>query len=214
MTGCPDRRGDLAAHLLNVLEPEETSEVQQHLRGCDGCAAELSELAGLPSLLALVPAERAGTGTDEPDVGFADRLVAVAARRQRLHRRRWLAGVAAGLIILGAAGALAVGLARAPAGGRSHAVATATGISARVTLQPKASGTAITVRISGVPGREECVLLAVARDGRHDIAGSWRASYTGTASVQGSTAIPESELARLLVDTSDGRQLIAIPLGR
>ncbi|MDA8045164.1 MAG: hypothetical protein M0Z30_08010 [Actinomycetota bacterium] len=214
MTACADRRGDLAAHVLGALGPAETPDLQRHLSGCEKCAAELAELAGLPGLLARVAVERVEAGNAEPDIGFADRLVATAARRQRARRHRWLAAAAAGLIVVGGAAAAATELARAPSGQQFHAADPATGVSVQVTLQPRPSGTAITLRITGVPDRANCVLLAVARDGRREVAGTWQASYAGAASMQGSTAIAEAQLARLVVDTSGGRQLVAIPVTR
>ncbi len=214
MTACADRRGDLGAHLLGILDPTEAAELEAHLSGCDSCAAEMAELAGLADLLALVDPDRVGSAPAGPDTGFADRLVAAAARRQRLRRRRWLAAAAVTALIAGAAATAGAELAGGPGRTPSHVAASAAGVSARFTLQPKASGTAISVRVSGVPAGQECILLAVARDGRRDIAGTWRASYTGTAAVQGTTAIPEDQLVRLVVDTSSGRQLIAVPVGR
>lgn len=214
MTSCADRRGDLAAHLLGALGAEESADLQRHLPGCAGCSAELAEMAGLPDLLALVPAERFGTGPAEPDAGFADRLVATAARRQRVRHRRWIAVASAVAILAGAAGVAAAELPDRPASQHLQAADGATGVSAQVTLQPRASGTAIALRISGVPDRAECTLLAVARDGRRDVAGSWQATYAGTATMAGSTAIPESQLSRLVVDTTAGQQLIVIPVAR
>lgn len=214
MTACADRRGDLGAHLLGVLEPAEVAGLEAHLSDCDSCAAEMADLAGLADLLALATPDRVGAVPAGPDAGFADRLVAAAAHRQRLRRRRWLAGAAAAAIVVGAAATAGAELVGSPAGTPAHAAATAGGVSARVTLQPRASGTAITVQVSGVPAGQECVLLAVARDGRREIAGTWRASYAGTAAVQGTTAIPEGQLVRLVVDTSDGHQLVAVPVGR
>lgn len=210
MTACVDRRGDLAAHLLGCLEPAEEREFRAHLAGCAGCTAELAEMSGLPDLLDLVPVDRVGAAPAEPDVGFADRLVAVAARRQRVRRRRWLSAAAAIVIIVGGAGAAAGELASGQTVQRFHAADARSGVSAQVSLQPSASGTSIALRISGVPDRADCTLVAIARDGRRDVAGSWQASYTGTASMQGSTAIAEAQLARLVVQTSAGQQLIAI----
>ena len=46
-----------AAYVLGALSPVERREYEEHLAGCPACQAAVSELAGLPGLLAQVPPE-------------------------------------------------------------------------------------------------------------------------------------------------------------
>ena len=48
---CPDAASDLGAYVLGALEPGERRRVEEHLRSCPACAAELAEFAALPGLL-------------------------------------------------------------------------------------------------------------------------------------------------------------------
>jgi hypothetical protein len=100
------------AYLLGSLSPADRRAFEAHLATCSACAASVSELAGLPGLLARVPAEQAlalvpsaaaagpGAAADADDtaparVGTApDALPKLlsAARRHRSRVRWWTAG--------------------------------------------------------------------------------------------------------------------------
>ena len=54
---CAQARRELGVYLLGAIEPAQRALVERHLAGCQACRAELSELAGLPSLLRRVPAD-------------------------------------------------------------------------------------------------------------------------------------------------------------
>jgi hypothetical protein len=88
----------------------------------------------------------------------------------------------------------------------------ATGAAASFTLRPAEWGTAVRVRLSGVPAGTRCRLLVRGRNGRREIAGTWRATYEGTARVTAATAIPARDVAALEVQTSSGKRLVQAPL--
>lgn len=50
----PHVRSLLGAYALEALAPAEDRRVTDHLAGCDVCGAAYLEVAGLPSLLALL----------------------------------------------------------------------------------------------------------------------------------------------------------------
>ncbi|WP_328855548.1 zf-HC2 domain-containing protein [Microbispora hainanensis] len=54
---CEEVRISLGSYVLGALDDAETAEVEAHLDTCAACRAELSELSGLPPLLARVSAE-------------------------------------------------------------------------------------------------------------------------------------------------------------
>jgi hypothetical protein len=63
---CP-HRFDVGVYVLGALEPAEREAFEAHLPGCEACARSLGEVAGLPGLLARVPAPvTAGEDDDAP----------------------------------------------------------------------------------------------------------------------------------------------------
>jgi hypothetical protein len=62
-----------------------------------------------------------------------------------------------------------------------------------------------------VPALEHCSLVAVGRDGRREVAASWEATYEGTATFDGTTSIPASELASLRIETAT-QTLVTLPV--
>jgi hypothetical protein len=78
-------------------------------------------------------------------------------------------------------------------------------------LQQRPWGTAVQVSLQGVTPGENCRLVAVARDGRQEVAATWQATYEGRAEVTGATAIPADELSALRIVATDGRPLVSAP---
>jgi hypothetical protein len=68
------------------------------------------------------------------------------------------------------------------------------------------------VRMDGAAAGERCRLIVLARDGRSEVAATWRATYRGTAEVTGSAAIPPAEVAAVAVVTTAGRRLVRVPI--
>ena len=105
---CPFGRND-AAYVLGALEPEERHRYEEHLHECPTCSGGVRDLAGLPGLLARLPAERVAAqpqdgGLDpEPPTSLLPGLV-----RQVRRERRW-ARLRVGLATAAAAASLAVG---------------------------------------------------------------------------------------------------------
>ena len=61
-----------AAYVLGALSPVERREYEEHLAGCPACQAAVSELAGLPGLLAQVPPEDAALLAAAPGAEVLD----------------------------------------------------------------------------------------------------------------------------------------------
>ncbi|MEL7978237.1 zf-HC2 domain-containing protein [Isoptericola sp. F-RaC21] len=119
----PYREWD-AAYVLGALSPAERREFEEHLAGCDACRAAVAELAGVPGLLASVPAGHAlasdprdtaagggAGGDDDGDLADVVPLAALAgaARRSRRRRRSLVAVAASGLLVGGVGAGLALG---------------------------------------------------------------------------------------------------------
>jgi hypothetical protein len=217
---CQETTLALGVYLVGALDPSERAEVDEHLHHCAQCRAELAELAALPSMLDQLTIEDI---TAEPVALPEDLFDRVAARaradaevdtapvaRQRRPRRTVLLAVAAVLAVFAAVG-ITVGT-LATHGQPSGYSATQAGIHMHVTLTSQTSGTGLRVTVSGLPGNEQCHLIAVSRDGSRDLAGSWWATYSGQAQVTGSTNIPRSQLSRLVLLGTQGQHLVTVPV--
>jgi anti-sigma factor RsiW len=119
MTADPYREWD-AAYVLGALAPDERREFEQHLAGCPACREAVADLAGMPALLGMVPADVAMPAAPAPgssedlraagpgapggvDEESSSTLVpiaslALAAQRRTRRRRTLLAVAAAGLV--------------------------------------------------------------------------------------------------------------------
>ena len=231
--GCEPSRVNLGAYVLGALDAADRARTETHLAGCPACRDELVELAGLPGLLrrlapAAVEALRAepddsgGMTSATPGVpvaadaagpdGPAGRAVTELARRRSAVRRHRLLSVAAGVALVGAL--LAGGELREHSFG-SRTVAAAdpgTHVWASVRMSGRASGTVVSLRLSGVGEEERCSLVAIGDDGRRDTAASWVASYSGQAQVRGQTALAMQHISAFEVVTPAGRELVRVPV--
>lgn len=138
-SGPDDVHETVGAYALGILDDAEATAFEAHLAGCDFCAHQLEEFAGLPPVLAALadlPAAGLPGPRGTPDIGaqlatrpsprLADRLVdEVAAKRaQRRRRGMYLVAAAAALVIGGPLAVLAVndddGGTKEVAGGEPH----------------------------------------------------------------------------------------------
>lgn len=218
-------RLSLGAYVIGALDATERAEVEAHLATCPACREELVALAGLPGLLGRI-SEREATATEVIDTpaSLLERTLGELTRRRRAHRRRLSAAVAAAVIVIAAAGAgtaitYPTSPSRSPAihrstGQRVSAVNPATGVRATAEIRRQPWGTAIRLVLSGVAPGQHCQLVALSKDGTHEIAGSWQASYDSQADINGATSIPPDRLAALTVTTTTGADLITLRLPR
>ncbi len=236
---CAEWRGDIGAYIVGALDGPARARVSRHLAACADCRADYDELipvrawlsrlalagrrpepgpAGqpgwpphaslpedpLPEALpggAPVPPSRREPGI-RPPAQPADRLPVI-----RLSPRRPL--LAAGAALAAAAAFLAMLMISGPAARSFRAVDSATGVSGRAQLHGTPTGTQIDLTTSGLPGGERCILVAVARDGA-DIAGTWDATYDGSARIVGTSAFPASQLTALRIESDTGLLLLSI----
>jgi hypothetical protein len=148
---------------------------------------------------AACPGWAAGAGRAAQQPG---RLLSIPARGWR-WRLAAGAGLAAGAAIAGAL------LISGPTVPTYHAVSTVSGVSGQVQLHSTPTGTEIDLNASGLPAGKRCILLAVARDGA-DIAGTWDATYDGSARIAFTSAFPPSQLTALRIESDSGVLLLSI----
>jgi len=138
----------------------------------------------------------------------AKRPAGTQPRRRR--RRRLLVGAAtaAGAV---AAAVVAVLVTTAGSARTFPGADAATGVSGSARLQDTPTGTQIDLTATGLPANQRCILVAVTPNGS-DIAGSWEATYGGSARIDAITAFHASQLTALRVETNTGHLLLSIHL--
>jgi predicted anti-sigma-YlaC factor YlaD len=217
---CAETTIALGAYVLGALDPGERAEVDAHLRGCAACRGELAELATLPPLLERLSLQDLGESVPTvvvPDALFEKVVASVRDDERRvtwLRRRpaRALLAAAAAVIVLGGGIATAVTVGGS-SGSSSDVHSQAQGsVRMQVTVASQTTGTALHVEVSGLPVDEHCRLIAVADDGTREQVGRWDATYAGNAQVTGSTSIPSSHLARLVLLGNGGTELVTVPI--
>ncbi|HEY1570283.1 MAG TPA: zf-HC2 domain-containing protein [Pseudonocardiaceae bacterium] len=205
---------DIAAYVLDALEPAVAERLRGHLTDCGDCRPAYDELRDLPALLHRLTTADAEDVLKpvEPPARLCDELLARAAARQGRRSRRRVFGLAA------AAAAVLAGAATGVVVPSFHPTSTTvaatdphTWVHASITLTAQTWGTQIRLRLSRVKWAQQCMLVVTADDGRRDVAASWIATYQGSFDVAGTTAIPVTRIKHLDVITTAGRRLVGLP---
>lgn len=219
---CPFSRQD-GAYLLGALSPQERRVYEEHLANCPICSAALSEVAGLPGLLARLPAEAVEPTQPPPSDLLPSLLRAVESERRRSRRR---IQIGAGLVAAAALVVVAlVGTAIVTANDPSPTTTTAAPkpvamsrvadipINATVALIDKPWGTEVDLRCtySGeLDGKRDWVLVAVGRNGKSEQIAVWGVVPYGEAKIIGSTSFRSADLASLEVRGAKGTTLMRL----
>jgi hypothetical protein len=213
VTTC-DTATSIGAYLLGSLEYGEWVTVDEHVRECELCRADLVRLAGLPGLMGKL-------SVDEVMADVMNQPTLSTTMLRSPHTRRKLLATAA--LILAITGSVAGGLlARmtepSPASERSassHGVSftgsnPTTRVSGDALLTAMSWGTEIWVKLQGVPGGVQCGLVVHTRDGQSVVAGTWSSrSSTAGSWVPASAPFRPSQIASLEVATPT-KQLITL----
>ncbi|MBO1337539.1 anti-sigma factor [Streptomyces sp. VRA16 Mangrove soil] len=190
----------VGAYALGILDDAEATAFEAHLAGCDLCARQLEEFAGMEPMLAALadlPAERGNpvVGASlaaRPSPRLADTLVEEVTRTRGRKRRRslYLVAAAAALIIGGPLTVMAatddgsnttgtmagMGPAEQAFQHISDKVAatdTTTNVSATVGMEKKAWGTHTVLELKNVKGPLKCSLIAVGKNGERETVTTW-----------------------------------------
>jgi anti-sigma factor RsiW len=200
----------LGAYVLGALEPVERQQVEEHLRGCPACAAELEGYRSLPGLLDLVRPEDLLPVPVTPSPDLFARTAAAAARADRprtLRARTWALVAAAVLAVLGIGAGITVW---ATGPGEQTASATSGPVRVDVTASPAREGSAIEVTVAGLRPGETCRIVAVASDGHRYDGGSWPASEAGDGTWTGWADVDTGALVGVVVLGDGGRELARV----
>ena len=206
---CPEAGQALGAYVLGALEPDERREIEDHLRRCPACAAELAEFQGLPALLDRVRPEDLEPVSVTPSPELFDRMAAVAGTRRRGRSRTWALVAAAVLVVLGIGAGAAVW---ASGPGERTVAATAGPVEVTLTAREANEGSAIDVTVAGMRPRETCTLVAVDRDGATHPAGDWPVSDAGDGRWRGWADVDPADLSEVIVLGDGGREVVRVRL--
>ncbi|MBO9524080.1 MAG: zf-HC2 domain-containing protein [Nocardioidaceae bacterium] len=217
------------AYVLGALSPEERAAFERHLPGCKTCARSVRELAGLPGLLARVPAEV--LDPDQPTPPVPDTLLPSLVRRARRTQRRrtWAAAglVAAAVAVVGVSiGIVATHDDGPPSAAPTTVVTTAAPrqftpigsvpISGWVSLTPVAWGTRVDLTCTYEGYAEKPVVYSMVltrKDGSVEQVASWKAFPGRTMHIAGATSTDVDDIARVDVLTATGRDVLELVTG-
>jgi hypothetical protein len=221
---------DAAPYVLGALSPEERAAFEEHLRGCDACAAEVREFSDLPGLLSQLPADDPALTLPaealEPPAALLPSLL-LSVRRDR-RQRRWRVALAAGLAAASLAGlGTAVAVERHTAGPPAAPAAQAltfqpaSGVPVRASavVEPEAWGTEIHLSCTytgeewGEGGPHTYALVAVDKSGRQsEELGTWLVLPDKEVTMTGATALTRDQLGRLEIRTADNHTVLTLSL--
>ena len=182
---CAQVRLELGVYLLGAIDPAQRALAGRHLRTCPTCRAELSDLAGLPSLLRRIPADAVGqlVHDNTPHAVPAQPPSTLLRRVAAIRRRRRILTITAAAITATAtavSGVLALhGTARPAAAVPAARAVTvqgtdpATGAWAAVRYTSQPWGTELQVSITGIVPGTRCRLLVTGTGGQEVAAGGW-----------------------------------------
>lgn len=194
----PNEHETVGAYALGILDDTEATAFEAHLAGCEWCAQQLDELAGMEPMLAAL-ADLPGAGTPaigeslsaRPSPRLAEKLVDEISEHRARKRRRsfYLVAAAAALIIGGpltvlaasggsdgGTGTVAAPPARAAFTTMSDKVTATdpkTKVTATVAVEKKLWGTDTVLQLTNVAGPEKCSLIAVGKNGERETVTSW-----------------------------------------
>lgn len=221
-----------AAYVLGSLSSTERREYESHLTGCPACRAAVSQLCGIPALLALVDREEMAAAGDELPAGppplrpqvLATLLEKVTRRRMRTRWLTWsLTAAAAAVLAIGVFIAVRPGPVvpvtdppRASAAALTMEPMMPSSLEATVTLTSQGWGTHLEMACTyewapegdHSSGEEtdtgdKLAMVAVSRDGNHTQLATWMALSGTTAHPTGSTSMPIDEIVAVQVVSAD-----------
>lgn len=219
-----------AAFVLGALSPAERTAFDAHLRTCPSCTRAVTELAGLPGLLAKVPMEEVTDPVDAPPPQtLLPRLLREVAARRR--RRRWvtaLSAAAASVAIAVSAGVLGSSLvpaertapppvATTTAPGRDLVPVVPSPVTASVAMVPMTWGTRLDLRCGyytssgGAATSREYTLVVHNRAGRSQQVAAWKALPGKQLSLTAASSWHLEDIADVEVQTSSGLALLRLP---
>ena len=217
-----------AAYVLGALSPTDRQAFEDHLESCEGCRRAVSEVAGLPGLLARVDPQQFEPEASGPAAGpvpetLLPRLL-VEVRRSQRRRRTW--GIASAAAAAAVVAAISVGVTVVQRDGQSPEVASPPSrvmaqvnqaqLRASLAMEDVAWGTRLSITCTYDEGgyrAEELpsyALVVHTRDGAAQQVATWRAVSGKPTTVVAATASRRSEITSVEVRTARGDPVLRL----
>jgi hypothetical protein len=213
--------GELSAHVLGLLAPEEQTAVERHLEQCAECRAEWEDLRAMTRTLDELPDEALLEGPPDTDLVLHRALREIRSERASEQRRRlWTRGIAAAVVgaaLLG--GGVVAGQALAPAPATTQVSSGQTmqttqgAVTASVTVTPANGWVRLAANVKGIPPGEHCRLVVVAKDGTEEVAGGWVVPPQEPESgvhLDGSAGIAPDQVQSVVVENTAGERFATL----
>lgn len=209
-----------AAYLLGALSAKDRRRYEEHLHACEECSAGVAALAGIPGVLAALPADRAlaAVTVDPPNLlpGLV-RKVQRDRRRQRIRFGALTTGIAVAAAVVGAV--VVVPLTRNEPKGDyvvlAQTVSSKLSADARLVPQPWGTTIEISCRYNELATPSERArgyeLYVTDTSGKVELIASWTSSPGTTVKPAATTRLQRSEIKALDIRSSEtGRVLLAV----
>ncbi|MFI6370757.1 zf-HC2 domain-containing protein [Streptomyces sp. NPDC050546] len=212
-----ERHRDVGAYALGVLDEAEAFRFEDHLMECPRCAAEVTEFGATTRQLMLYrrATPRFVHPMAQPGPRMLDRLLAEVATKRRAGRRRLLFALAASVVFAVSVPGVAM-MAEGSSEGEAPLTVAATdarsGVWAQVTVEDKASGSQVELKVKDAAGPRSCHLVIVGRDGSEETATSWHGPGHDTHpnTMMASSSKHPAETARYEVRSASGEVLVKL----
>lgn len=200
--GYREMLGDLA---IGRLTAAEQATLEAHLETCEDCRAEAARLQQTAALLPLVETVHIFETPPSPPAGLEKQIQAEIHREQKQRRTRKRRFAFSGFALAGATVAAIVVISLSGSTDRDRPSAqqltfdsVPAGVEINGTLNPKATGTEISLNVTGVRSGTLCQVYVRQADGSISSAGSfrYRYDYSGEPPVL-STGVDLSEIDQI-----------------
>ncbi|MGZ0148948.1 anti-sigma factor family protein [Kribbella sp. WER1] len=215
----PYREWD-AAYLLGALSAKDRHVYEEHLRDCAECSAAVASLAGVPGMLAALPADRAlATVTAEPPnlLPALTRNVQRDRRRQRIRYGALASAIAVAAAVVGAV--VAIPLTKDDPKGDfvvlSQTVSSKLSADARLVPEPWGTTIEISCKYNELATPSErsrgYELFVTDTSGKVQLIASWTSAPGTTVKPAATTKLKRDEIQALDIRSSEtGRVLLAV----
>ncbi|SEG33359.1 Putative zinc-finger [Nonomuraea solani] len=194
---------DVGAYALGLLDEDDKMAFETHLLGCPSCRYELSDLAGVASVLnGIGPVEDADPPSFERQGDVIDMLRRKKTADRKTRRGTFVIGMAAAVTLV--AGGLTVGTQLSGddppqvaqghtghmgtnmgpaeqfyAGGQPIEGKGVDGVTGGLVVESKGWGTHAALKLAGVKGPLECELISVGKSGERRVMTGWSVPPAG-----------------------------------